>query len=84
MKIRLPVVWRKNFFYTFDITLIYPYQIAPDKRGCKAYKLVYLVSVQMDVFWRFKTDFDSNFLLENKYIQEHHFIARNGNKVIIK
>jgi hypothetical protein len=32
------------------------YQIAPDKRGGKAYKLVYLVSVQMDVVWRFKTD----------------------------
>ena len=58
------------------------YQIAPDKRGGKAYKLVYLVSVQKDVFWRFKTDFDNNFLLENKYIQEHHFISRNGNKVI--
>jgi hypothetical protein len=58
------------------------YQIAPDKRGGKAYKLVYLVNVQMDVFWRFKTDFNNNFLLENKYIQEHHFIKRNGNKVI--
>ena len=58
------------------------YQIAPDKRGGKAYKLVYLVSVQKDVFWRFKTDFDNNFLLENKYIQEHHFITRNGNQVI--
>ncbi|HAY38038.1 MAG TPA: hypothetical protein DCY53_01085 [Desulfobacteraceae bacterium] len=58
------------------------YQIAPDRRGGKAYKLVYLVEVQMDVFWGFKTDFDNNFLVENKYIQEHHFIARNGNEVI--
>jgi hypothetical protein len=58
------------------------YLIAPDRRGGKAYKLVYLVSAQMDVFWGFKTDFDNNFLLENKYIQEHHFIARNGKKVI--
>jgi hypothetical protein len=58
------------------------YQIAPDKRGGKAYKLVYLVSAQMDVFWRFKTDFDNNFLVRNKYIKEHHFIEQNGNKVI--
>jgi len=58
------------------------YQIAPDRRGGKAYKLVYLVGAQIDVFWRFKTDFDNNFLVENKYIQEHHFITRNGNKVI--
>jgi len=39
------------------------YQIAPDKRGGKAYKLVYIVNAQMDVFWGFKTDFDNNFLL---------------------
>jgi len=58
------------------------YRIAPERRGGKAYKLVYLVSVQIDVFWRFKKDFDNNFLLENKYVQEHHFITRNGNKVI--
>jgi hypothetical protein len=58
------------------------YQIAPDKRGGKSYKLVYFVNAQMDVFWGFETDFDNNFLLENKYIQEHHFIKRNGNKVI--
>ena len=58
------------------------YQIAPDKRGGKAYKLVYFVNAQMYVFWGFKTDFDNNFLLKNKYIQEHRFIARNGNKVI--
>jgi hypothetical protein len=58
------------------------YQIAPDRRGGKAYKLVYLVGAQIDVFWRFKTDFDNNSLVENKYIQEHHFITRNGNKVI--
>ena len=58
------------------------YQIVPDKRGGKAYKLVYIVHAQIDVFWRFKTDFDNNFLLENKYIQEHHFITRKGNKVI--
>jgi len=50
------------------------YQIAPDRRGGKAYKLVYLVEVQMDVFWGFKTDFDNNFLVENKYIQEHHLL----------
>lgn len=61
---------------------IYIYQITPDRRGGKAYKLVYLVNAQIDVAWRFKTDFDNNFLVENKYIQVHHFVAQNGNKVI--
>jgi len=58
------------------------YQITPDRRGGKAYKLVYLVKAQMNIYWRFKTDFDNNFLVKNKYVQEHFFIARNGNEVI--
>jgi hypothetical protein len=64
---------------TDDISI---YRIAPDRRGGKAYKLVYLVNAHIDVLWRFKTDFDNNFLLKNKYIQSHHLITRNGDKVI--
>jgi len=57
-------------------------QITLDKRSGRAYKLVYLVNAQIDAYWRFKTDFNNNFLVKNKYVQDHHFIARNGNKVI--
>jgi hypothetical protein len=56
--------------------------IEPDSRGGKAYKLVYLVKVPVDVFWKFKTDFDNRFLVTNKYIREHRFISRSGNTVI--
>jgi hypothetical protein len=56
--------------------------LEPDSRGGKAYKLVYLVKVPLDVFWKFKTDFDNRFLVSNKYIREHHFIAQSGNTVI--
>jgi hypothetical protein len=58
------------------------YQIAPDKRGGKAYKLVYFVGVPIDVFWKFKTDFDNDFLEKNKYIQKHNYVSQNGNTVI--
>ena len=58
------------------------YQIAPDRRGGKAYRLVYIVNAEIDVYWKFKTDFDNDFLVTNKYIREHHFILRNGNVVI--
>ena len=57
-------------------------QITPDKRGGKAYKLVYFVNVPMDVYWRFKTDFDNRFLIKNQYVREHHFIEQNADKVI--
>jgi hypothetical protein len=57
-------------------------QIAPDMRGGKAYKLVYLVKSLIDFYWKFKTDFDNDFLVKNKYIREHNFISQNGNTVI--
>ena len=50
------------------------YRIKPEERGGEAFKLIYLVPVSVDVFWRFKTDFRGNFLLSNKYIKEHRVI----------
>jgi hypothetical protein len=61
---------------------VFIYQIAPDKKGGKAYKLVYLVEAPIDVFWKFKTDFDNDFLVKNKFIRKHHFISQNGNTII--
>jgi len=61
---------------------VYIYQIAPDKRGGRAYKLVYIVKAPIDAYWKFKTDFDNDFLVKNKYIQEHNFILQKGNTVI--
>jgi len=57
-------------------------RLKPDSRGGKAYKLVYLVKAPIDVYWKFKTDFDNHFLVTNKYIREHHFISRNKTTVI--
>ena len=58
------------------------YSLEPDERGGKAYKLVYLVGVGLDVFWSFKTDFAANFLLSHKYIENHRFVRREKNTVI--
>lgn len=56
--------------------------LEPDGRGGKAYKLVYLVKVPIEVYWKFKTDFDNRFLVKNKYIREHHFISQSDSTVI--
>mgnify|MGYP001813495133 CR=1 FL=1 len=58
------------------------YRIKPEERGGEAFKLIYLVPVSVDVFWRFKTDFRGNFLLSNKYIKEHRVIHETGNVII--
>ena len=52
---------------------------APPGRG---YKLIYVVDAPLNIFWQFKTDFDNDFLLSNKYISIHRFISRTGNVVI--
>ena len=58
------------------------YRIEPDARGGEAYKLLYLVPAPLKVFWRFKTDFNNDFLLGHKFIKEHRFIGQHGNVVI--
>lgn len=57
-------------------------RIAPERSGGHGYRLVYHVNVPIAVFWKFKTDFDNTFLLENKYIHDHHFISQNDNIAI--
>ena len=42
-------------------------QIAPDKKGGKAYRLTYFVQAPIDGYWKIKTDFDNTFVKENKY-----------------
>ena len=58
------------------------YRIKAERRGGEAFKLIYLVPVPVDVFWRFKTDFQGSFLLSNKFIDEHRHIDRNGNVIV--
>ena len=54
----------------------------PKEKGGKAFKLVYAVHVPRDVFWRFKTDFDNEFLVTNKYIKSHRLIDRRDRIII--
>ena len=60
------------------------YRIEPEPRGGKAYKLIYLVPVPIDVFWRFKTDFKGDFLRTNKYVKRQRVIRQEQNVVIIE
>ena len=53
----------------------------PKEKGGKAFKLVYAVQVPRDIFWRFKTDFDNEFLVTNKYIKSHRLIERRNRSI---
>ena len=58
------------------------YRLEPEARGGQAYKLVYLVNAHVDVVWGFKTDFNNEFVLTNKFIEKHRLISREDNVVI--
>jgi hypothetical protein len=60
------------------------YRIAPDARGGEAYKLVYLVPVPIDVFWKFKTYFHGDFIETNKYVKNQRVLREEQNVVIIE
>ena len=60
------------------------YRIEPESRGGEGYKLVYLVPVPIEVFWRFKTDFHGDFIETNRYLAEQRVIREEHNLVIIE
>ena len=58
------------------------YKLAPERQKGRGYKLIYLVDAPLDIYWKFKTDFDNDFLLSNKLITAHRFVSRKRNVVV--
>ncbi len=59
-------------------------KLQPQQKGDSryGYELVYIVDAPLDVFWKFKTDFDNDFLMTNKYIVSHRMISNHENVVV--
>ena len=60
----------------------YIYKLDTVDPAGKGYKLVYMVAAPLAVYWKFKTDFENDFLLTNKLIREHRLIAYKNNVAI--
>jgi len=58
------------------------FKLKPERQEGWGYKLVYLVDAPLEVFWKFKTDFDNQILLSNKFITAHRVVSRNRNQVV--
>ena len=50
--------------------------------GGYGYRLRYYIPAPIDVFWRFKTDFDNDVLLTNEELIEHRLVESFDNSVI--
>lgn len=57
-------------------------KLVPEGKGGHGYRLVYRVGVPVSVYWKFKTDFDNDFIVENKFIRDHRVIAQTENTAI--
>ena len=57
-------------------------RIQPSQYGGQAFQMVYRVPVPIQVYWRFKTDFDGDFQTSNKYIRSHRLVAQSANVAI--
>ena len=60
----------------------YVYKLDPEGSAGKGYKLVYMVAAPLGAYWKFKTDFENDFLLTNKLITEHRLVEHRNNVVI--
>ena len=57
-------------------------KLKPEGKAGRGYKLIYLIDAPLNVVWAFKTDFENQILLSNKYINTHRLISRNQNEVV--
>jgi hypothetical protein len=55
-------------------------KISLERSGQYGYKLVYVVPVPIDTYWRFKTDFNSEIISTNTAIADHKFLRSEGNR----
>lgn len=57
-------------------------KLSPQQQSGGGYKLVYGIDAPIDIVWKFKTDFDNDILLTNKFLKSHQFISRHDNVVV--
>jgi len=57
-------------------------KLKPERKDGRGYKLIYLIDAPLDVVWKFKTDFDNQFLLSNKFFTSHRLVSHDQNEVI--
>lgn len=57
-------------------------RISPPGREGFGYRLTYYVPAPLEIFWRFKTDFENEDLTNNQEIIEHRVVSFSGNNVV--
>ncbi len=64
-----------------DISRIFLKQVPSPSGSGYGYRLEYYVRAPIDVFWKFKTDFDSDILLTSNELLDHRLVRVDGDDV---
>lgn len=54
----------------------------PEGKAGRGYKLIYFINAPIDAVWRFKTHFENQSLMDNKFINSHRLVSRDQNEVV--
>ena len=57
-------------------------KLKPERETGRGYQLSYMIDAPIDVVWKFKTDFDNQFLLSNKFFTSHRLVSQDRDEVI--
>ena len=61
---------------------VYIYKLDSEDAAGKGYKLIYMVAAPLDAYWKFKTDFENDFVMTNKLIADHRLVSHKNNVAI--
>ena len=54
----------------------------PKEGSGRGYEFKSVVDAPLDIYWKFKTDFDNDFIVTNKFIISHRLVSRHANVVV--
>jgi hypothetical protein len=57
-------------------------KLKPEKARGSGFKMVYSVDAEAEIYWRYRTHFEGQLVLKNKFIKSHRLISREGDTAI--
>ena len=57
-------------------------KLKPERAHGSGFKMVYSVAAAPATYWRYRTDFEGQLVLQNKFIKSHRLASRDGNTAV--
>jgi hypothetical protein len=57
-------------------------KLKPERAHGSGFKMIYSVAAAPATYWRYRTDFEGQLVLQNKFITSHQLVSRDGNTAV--